>query len=203
MERVIAYIDGFNLYHGLRQKGWKWFYWLNIQALVKNILKSYQILVKTKYFTSVVNTPVDKHDRQITFLEALQTLSDFQLYYGHFLSHPNKCSNCGHVYHAYHEKMTDVNIAVEMMADTFQDHLDTALLLSADSDLVGPIKTIKELYSQKRIVVVFPPARHSKALSKIADGCYFLGRDKLSKSLFPDKIVKADGFVLERPKKWR
>ena len=85
--------------------------------------------------------------------------------------------------------MTDVNIAIEMMADTFQDHLDTALLLSADSDLVGPIKTIKELYSQKRIVVVFPPARHSKALSKIADGCYFLGRDKLSKSLFPDKIV--------------
>jgi len=41
--------------------------------------------------------------------------------------------------------MTDVNIAVEMMADTFQNHLDTALLLSADSDLVGSINTIKGL----------------------------------------------------------
>ncbi|MCJ7532865.1 MAG: NYN domain-containing protein [Anaerolineales bacterium] len=81
-------------------------------------------------------------DTPIT-LESLQTLSDFQLYYGHFLSHPTKCSKYGHVVHAYHEKMTDVNIAVEMMADTFQNHLDTALLLSADSDLVGSINTIQ------------------------------------------------------------
>jgi hypothetical protein len=25
-ERIIAYIDGYNLYHGLREKGWKWAY---------------------------------------------------------------------------------------------------------------------------------------------------------------------------------
>ena len=28
MNRVIAYIDGYNLYHGLREQGWKRFYWL-------------------------------------------------------------------------------------------------------------------------------------------------------------------------------
>jgi len=38
MQRVIAYVDGYNLYHGLREKGWKWFYWLNIQAMVQNLL---------------------------------------------------------------------------------------------------------------------------------------------------------------------
>ena len=27
-ERVIAYIDGFNLYFGLKAKGWRQFYWL-------------------------------------------------------------------------------------------------------------------------------------------------------------------------------
>ena len=29
MERVISYIDGFNLYFGLRSKGWRRFYWLS------------------------------------------------------------------------------------------------------------------------------------------------------------------------------
>lgn len=35
--------------------------------------------------------------------------------------------------------MTDVNIAVEMMRDAFQDRFDAALLISADSDLVASL----------------------------------------------------------------
>jgi hypothetical protein len=38
-ERVIAYIDGFNLYFGLKSTGWKKFYWLNLQSMVQNLLK--------------------------------------------------------------------------------------------------------------------------------------------------------------------
>jgi hypothetical protein len=38
MQRLTAYFDGYNLYHGLRSKNWKWAYWLNIQALVSNLL---------------------------------------------------------------------------------------------------------------------------------------------------------------------
>jgi hypothetical protein len=33
MERVIAYVDGFNLYFGLKSKGWQRYFWLNIPAL--------------------------------------------------------------------------------------------------------------------------------------------------------------------------
>ena len=58
MERVIAYVDGYNLYYGLRQKGRKRLYWLNIQAMVKHLLKSDQMLVDTKYFTTVVKRTV-------------------------------------------------------------------------------------------------------------------------------------------------
>ena len=35
MQRVIAYVDGYNLYYGLRTKRWKWFYWLNIQSTAR------------------------------------------------------------------------------------------------------------------------------------------------------------------------
>ena len=50
-ERVVAYVDGFNLYFGLRQKGWRRYYWLSPRALVLNLLKPGQRLVRTKYFT--------------------------------------------------------------------------------------------------------------------------------------------------------
>ncbi len=70
--RVIAYVDGFNLYHGLREKGWRWAYWLNIPILAHLFLKLKQSLVQTKYFTSIVSDPPDKHVRQATFLEALK-----------------------------------------------------------------------------------------------------------------------------------
>ena len=51
--RVIAYIDGFNLYHGLRDAGWRWAYWLDMAALAKNLLKPEQTLVFTKLYDRV------------------------------------------------------------------------------------------------------------------------------------------------------
>jgi uncharacterized LabA/DUF88 family protein len=156
MQRVIAYVDGFNLYYGLRTKRWRWFYWLNIQSMAWHLLKPHQTLVSTKYFTTVVQHPPDKQKRQAVFLEALRTLNDFRIFYGHWLSNPVTCHKCGHTYDAYHEKMTDVNIAVELMCDAFQDRLDMALLVSADSDLVGPVKAVRRLFPQKRVIVAFP-----------------------------------------------
>jgi uncharacterized LabA/DUF88 family protein len=98
--------------------------------------------------------------------------------------------------------MTDVNIAVELMSDAFRDQFDAALLISADSDLVGPIQTVQRLFPQKRIVVAFPPARFSSALSQTAHAYLHIGRNVLSKSVFPDDIAKPDGYTLRRPAEW-
>jgi uncharacterized LabA/DUF88 family protein len=203
MDRVIAYIDGYNLYHGLRAKGWKRFYWLNIQAMIKDLLTKNQTLSFTKYFTTRVARPADKHKRQAGFLEALQTLQNFAIYYGHFLSDPVTCRNCGHTYETHHEKMTDVNIAVEMMSDAFQNRFDTAFLVTADSDLLNLVRTVRRLFSQKRIIIVFPPKRASIDLSRAGTGVIHIDRTLLAKSQFPDEIVKPDGFVLRRPSRWR
>ena len=61
MERGIAYIDGHNLYYGLRSKGWRKYYCLNIQAMVRFLLKPHQTLEKTKYFTTIVEHPTGRH----------------------------------------------------------------------------------------------------------------------------------------------
>lgn len=75
MQKVITYIDGFNLYFGLCAAGLRKYLWLNVQQLALNLLKPGQLLVCTKYFTSrVSDTPSDtqKSKRQGVSIEALQ-----------------------------------------------------------------------------------------------------------------------------------
>ena len=50
--RVAVYIDGFNLFYGLRSKGWRRYYWLDIYRLAQNLLLPGQSLAAVKYFTA-------------------------------------------------------------------------------------------------------------------------------------------------------
>ena len=99
--------------------------------------------------------------------------------------------------------MTDVNIAVEMMADAYQDKFETALLISADSDLTPPVKKVKELFKDKRIVAAFPPKRSSARLAANVDASFTISRGRLSESLLPEKVTKSDGVTIARPTSWR
>jgi len=202
MYRVISYIDGFNLYFGLKRKVWKRYYWLNVQKLSNNLLSKDQSLIATKYFTSRIASPPDKVKRQNTFLEALATLEHLKIFYGQYQMNSQECKRCGNIWPSPSEKMTDVNISVELLSDAFQDKYDTALLISGDSDLTGPIKKIHELFPKKRIVIAFPPETFSFELSKIADAHFTIGRKRLSDSVFDDEVKKIDGFILKRPNRW-
>lgn len=202
-ERVIVYIDGFNLYYGLREKKWKWAYWLDLPRLAGLLLKAGQALIHTHYFTTVVTGPDDKRRRQTHYLDALATLSDLSIHYGHYLSDTIACRACDHQYVTHHEKMTDVNIAVQMMTDAFQDKFDVAVLISADSDLVGPVTAIQQLFPAKRVIVAFPPARKSSELQRRASGFTNIGRTSLAKAQLADTILRPNGVRLKRPTTWR
>ena len=194
MERVIAYVDGFNLYFGLKSKGWYQYCWLNIQLLVQNLLKPNQRLFLTKYFTARIASPPDKQRRQSTYIEALETLNDFQIFYGKYHPNPRHCSHCG---------FQDVNVAVEILKNAYQDKFDVALLISADSDLVPPVKTARELFPNKRVVIACPPGRYSVDLANSADKSFVISRRRIARSLLPDEIKKEDGYILRCPPSWR
>lgn len=202
MPRVITYIDGFNMYCGIKSKGWQRYFWLDVQALSRNLLKADQTLSQTKYFTARVSGPADKAKRQRTYIDAIQTRPEVSIFFGHFLATPRECRNCGFTYDAFQEKMTDVNIAVELLQDAFQDAFDTAILMSADSDLIASIEAVKKLFPQKRIIVVCPPGRFSVNLTKAAHGYITLGHGLIEKSQFPNEVTTASGFVLRRPTSW-
>lgn len=213
-ERVIAYIDGFNLYHGLRESRLRRYYWLNLRALAENLLRPAQKLVYTKYFTARISgawagDPPDRakylnaeRKRQSDFLEALDTLAAFERYEGHFLGKAIRCRACGDTWRTHEEKMTDVQIATEMLTDAFEDRFDTALLISADSDLVPPTLAVQQMFPRKRIVVAFPPSRRSVELGRAASASFPIGRRKLALSQFPVEVRKPDGYVLRRPANW-
>jgi uncharacterized LabA/DUF88 family protein len=152
MQRVISYIDGFNLYYGLKSQNWRRYLWLDVQALSRNLLKPDQTLVRTKYFTARISQPPDKVKRQNTYIEATQTLHDVSIHYGHYLTSPRSCRNCGFTFNVAQEKMTDVNIAVELMEDALKDAFDTAVLISADSDLIAPLAAVRRLFPLKRLL---------------------------------------------------
>ena len=74
MATVIAYVDGFNLYHGLHQAYGRRFLWLDLQHLVRRIRPHDQILA-VRYFTTEVKDDPDGLARQRTYLAASRLTS--------------------------------------------------------------------------------------------------------------------------------
>lgn len=97
MSRVISYIDGFNLYFGLKNKGWKRYYWLDLEALSADLLLPGQTLLATHYFTArlrlAANNQADKQ-RQDDYLDALATRNNLNIHYGHYLQKNRQCRQC-------------------------------------------------------------------------------------------------------------
>jgi uncharacterized LabA/DUF88 family protein len=149
----------------------------------------------------VANDPPKEH-RQRAYISALKT-TPVQIVYGHYKSKKKSCKSCGHSWNDNEEKMTDVNIAVQMIMDAMHDKYDTALLISGDSDLVPPIRQIHSNFPEKKVVVVFPPDRHNNSVKNVAKGSMILGRTKLTKNQFPNEILTASGFVVKKPSHWR
>lgn len=202
----MAYIDGFNLYFGLRDRRLKAYYWLDLVALVQSLLKPGQQLEAVHYFTARIRaTPGNSNDakRQSTYLDALLTRNLLHIHYGHYLYKSRRCFRCGSEWEAHEEKMTDVNIATRMIVDAYEDRFDTALLVSADSDLVTPVHEIRRRFPSKRIVAAMPPDRASKNLRKAVDASFQIGEANIRQSQLPERIEATSGFVLERPATWK
>ena len=201
-ERVIVYIDGFNLYFGMKDAGFEQCKWLDVGLLATNLLQTNQDVLEVKYFTSRVSNNPDKQKRQTTYIEALEN-KGVKVHFGHYQTSQIECKICGSVWASYNEKMTDVNIATQIMADAYQDKYDMAMLISGDSDLVPPIKKVHEQFKNKRVFVAFPPRRHNNSVALVAKGSMSIGRKKLIDSQLSEEITKKDGFVLRKPKDWQ
>ncbi len=203
MVRVAAYVDGFNLYFGLKAKHGRKYLWLDLQALAASLLRPGQILEKVTYFTARVRNDRESEQRQSDYLDVLVHHSPLvTIMNGHFQEKHRQCWQCGSAWTVYEEKETDVNIAVALLEDAVRDRFDTALLISADSDLCPAIRSMKRLRPEKRIVAAFPPRRQSGDLKRAVDGYLAIGDDKIRQAQLPSVVITPAGISLHRPKHW-
>ena len=204
VERVKAYVDGFNLYHGLRQKHGRRYHWLDLEALIASLLRRDQVLMGVDYFTARVRQQPDSEVRQATYLDALAAhCGRVKIVEGRFQEKTRYCRSCRTEMTLYEEKETDVSIAAALIEDAVNDTFNAALLVSADSDLCPAVRTVGRLRPDKRIFAAFPPHRRSDDLRRALGGAVFtIGDAKIRKALLPD-VVEAGGVLLRRPSYWK
>lgn len=202
--RLVFYIDGFNLYFGLKEKGWRRYYWLNLREMCSRLTRPDQQLSLIRYFTSRINqSDPAKRRRQNTYLEALETLYQLEIHYGAYLGTTQSCLKCGHTFVKHSEKKSDVNLAVKLLTDAMDDVYDIAVLISADSDLTPAVEALKKHFPGKETLLFFPPARSSLSLKGVCQRYGgVLNQTTLSKSQFPDTVISKTGYPLRRPDHW-
>jgi uncharacterized LabA/DUF88 family protein len=175
--------------------------WLDIHLLAQVIKHSSQSINKVKYFTSRINNNIIKQKRQNTYIDALRT-KDVEIILGEFRTNWVDCKSCNGGWYDSKEKKTDVNIAVNILKDAFQDNFDVAFIISGDSDLVPPVLAIRELFPNKEVRIAFPPTHESNELKKASNGSFTIGRQKLESSLFPNMVQDKYGNNIVKPNEW-
>lgn len=207
--RTIAYVDGFNLYFGaLRKTPYRW---LNLQRLLELHLKPLNQLIGIKYFTARLNPRPNDPDspaRQATYLRALATLPNLEITLGHFLTKnvrmllanpaPGQSPTVEVV--KTEEKGSDVNLAVQLLHDAHLDRFDCAVIVSGDSDLLMPVKIVRN--ELNKVVGVINPQYHPcKVLQANATFYKHLRPNFVAAAQFPQTLADAQG-TFTKPLSW-
>ena len=209
--RVIGYVDGFNLYYrGLRGTPYKW---LNVLRLLELEVPASEI-VRVRYFTARIKgrpDDPDKPKRQDVYLRALRTTSPLDIILGKYQSYPEEMELVAPIAGGprrasvwnTEEKGSDVNLATWMLLDAFDRQMDCAVVVSNDSDLLMPVRQLRNRFGTT--VVVLSPDRVQPNLELKAVSNIFkeIRASTLAAAQFPDEIVTPTGTRLRKPEAWK
>lgn len=214
-KRTIVYVDGSNLYYGLlRGTAYKW---LDINAFAKKLLLLEYRIDAIKYFASRVVDKTDGHlrsERQARYFDALSA-QGIQIFEGYYRVRVERleaaerpCKSCGLLARPGYvrgirtsEKLTDVNMATELLKDAYENKADAFVLISGDADFAPALRVVR--YSTEHSVIVFNPQssicnelrRYATFYKNIpagfCDGCRL-----------PDTIETSDGRTIRCPAAW-
>jgi uncharacterized LabA/DUF88 family protein len=176
-------------------------------------MRPYQELEEVRYF-SAIQKNLEKAKRQDKLFQANKMNPKFNLILGEFRRRTRwrniDCNGkkVGRKIKYWEEKKSDVALASYIIRDVVLNKCDTIFLFSADSDLTPALDVIQEItnsYKRIKIIIFFPPENYSIDLYKKASKIIKLENHeiKFQSSQLPDKITLSDGFVIEKPEKWK
>lgn len=203
VKRVICYVDGFNLYHALDEMSHilgthcNHYKWLDLWKLTTLFTDPKAHSVEAVHWFSAIkegNTPrMARHEAYHDALEATGVTPHM----AHFKRKHIRCRNCSTTFIAHEEKETDVNLAVQLIADAYEDGFDQAFVISRDSDLTSPLRFIRKRFPKKQLKVIAPPERkHSKELWAIATHRSTITEEHLKNALLPQTLLHGDGTTI-------
>jgi len=183
--RVSFYIDGFNIYH--RIKDYKkakdiCYNWLDYKSLCESFLKETEELGDVYFFTAI-SDEFGKGSawRHKTYITALKT-TGVKIVKGYFSKKKRKCRVEGCQYKGdrrfkdREEKQTDVNISLQLMKDAVLNRYDKCFLISGDNDFAPVLTTIMELFSDKQAGLITPPFDNDNVklnpVTNLKNACY-------------------------------
>lgn len=219
--RTIVYIDGFNLYYRMLEKR-PALKWVNPEMLAQQALLPTNQIIKVRYFTARVSGRVDATApaRQQVYLNALATVPTIDVHHGTFLA-TKKFAGLVHPpqfrphlttplpqpwpkvvkVHKTEEKGSDVNLASYLLLDAFRNYFDVAAVLSADSDLIEPIRIATQELG-KVVGLLSPVSNPNPQLVSASSFVRHLGVSHLTAAQFPDPIPLPNGGQLAKPATW-
>jgi uncharacterized LabA/DUF88 family protein len=122
---------------------------------------------------------------------------------GKFKMKDKWCRNCKSYFRTPEEKLTDVNIAIELFAGAQAEEYDKAILITGDTDIIPAVNAVRRVYPKKQIGVVIPIGRKSEDLKHTCDFHFRMKEAQLARCQFPDEIQLPSGQKLTRPDTWR
>jgi uncharacterized LabA/DUF88 family protein len=206
--KTIVYVDGFNFYYGsCRRFGLRW---VNPLLLAKNLLPGHEITALRYFSAPIKPDPMDpdKANRQSTYFPALRTVPEISIQLGVCLQSVKKMpvfplSNPPVLVDVLktEEKGSDVNLAVSLLLDAFDSAMECAVVVSNDSDLLGPIRGVRDRFGL-RVGLINPQKRISYALEREVHFYKQVRRGVLRASCFPITLEDQEG-RFHAPNAWQ
>jgi uncharacterized LabA/DUF88 family protein len=203
-KKVVAYIDGFNVYHSIANNLPQKYKWLDYRAFVEEFLEPWDELKNIFLFTASPKWDVERMQRHRDFMEVMRSLGII-IISGNYATVVRKFNSAKNVvispewarvdpskfsYSTFEEKQTDVNIALSIFEGAVMNSYDTALIFSGDSDIAPGIRKAKKYNPRVECVAIIP---YNGRWRVIATSCNSpktrtTTLDQISSCLLPDEI---------------
>lgn len=212
MNRVSFLVDGFNLYHSLRDAsrdlGGSGTRWLDLRALLSSYMSVFgsgAALHEIHYFSALA-THLDARRPGTTtkhrlYLECLRATSVI-IELGRFKLKDVHCRQCGQCTPHYEEKETDVAISVRLLELLNRGDVETVVLVTGDTDLAPAVRTGQRLYPTKEIAFAFPYRRKNNELARLTPRHFQVHKKQYLRFQFADPFVHPAGFQIPKPASW-
>ncbi len=204
MQTAIAYIDGFNFYHGAVRTE-PTLKWADYRALCQALLVDHRLLVVRHYTARVTDRPTDPHQsqRQDVYLRALAAHGGVEIVYGQFRTRSKRVRTTKGEWvwaEVTEEKGSDVNLASDLVWDASHDAMDCALVVSNYFDLQRPID--RAIEAGVEVIVVNPHRKGGQRPAVNGSATRNLRRHHLRDSQLPNPVTGPDGRPIHRPIEW-